>query len=64
MLSFSPDGKKIAYVTGATDNAEEIINLADFDGANLSKLVRLHDGGDPTWSPDGTKIVLCAQHGR
>jgi Tol biopolymer transport system component/DNA-binding winged helix-turn-helix (wHTH) protein len=53
--SFSPDGKKIAFVSGRDGNQE--IYVEDIDGTNLRRLTN-HPARDafPTFSPDGTQI--------
>ena len=60
--AWSPDGKKIAFVSNRTDRNNRIkqIWVIDADGKNP---IRLTDGlGDsnPDWSPDGKKIVYDA----
>ena len=55
---WSPDGRKIAFVSGRNGGASQI-HLMDVDGKNL---IRLTDGpgekSHPDWSPDGGKIAF------
>jgi Tol biopolymer transport system component len=56
---FSPDGKKILYVSDERGSPD--IWVMDRDGSNKTRLTR--DKGierDPAWSPDGKKIVYAA----
>ena len=60
--AWSPDGRKIAFVSNRTNRNKHIkqIWVIDADGKNP---IRLTDGlGDsnPDWSPDGTKILYDA----
>jgi Tol biopolymer transport system component len=51
--AWSPDGEKIAYVTGFfSDNPS--IWVMDADGSGQKRLV---DGNWPSWSPDGERVV-------
>ncbi|TLY03119.1 MAG: hypothetical protein E6K92_05025 [Thaumarchaeota archaeon] len=54
--SWSPDGKKIAFVEGA----ENDIFVINADGTGLTRLTD-SPGRDthPSWSPDGTKIAFA-----
>jgi Tol biopolymer transport system component/DNA-binding winged helix-turn-helix (wHTH) protein len=55
---FSPDGKKIVFVSDRSDAFE--IWLCDRDGQNLVQLTRF-DGpltGTPRWAPDGRQIAF------
>ena len=60
---WSPDGTKIAFVSGRDDNRWTQIYVLDADGKNV---IRLTDGPgqkyDPDWSPDGRKIAFSV-HG-
>ncbi len=56
---FSPDGKKILYVSDERGSPD--IWIMDRDGSNKTRLTK--DKGierDPAWSPDGKKIVYAA----
>jgi TolB protein len=55
--SWSPDGKRLVFVSGATDSSQ--IWMIDADGTHLEHLT----GGpaldeQPAWSPDGKRIVF------
>ena len=58
---WSPDGTKIAFVTGRDGGVSQIY-VMDADGKNL---IRLTDGPrhkwGPDWSPDGGKIAFTVQ---
>jgi Tol biopolymer transport system component len=52
--AWSPDGKKIAFVSNR-DDAHGAIWVMNADGTNP---IRLRGGGAPAWAPDGTKIAF------
>ncbi len=53
---WSPDGKKIAYVTGSQ------IWVMDHDGDNKQQVTRISTGaGGPVWSPDGNGIAFTSE---
>lgn len=55
---FSPDGLRIAYTSDA-DGAENLW-ICDADGSDARALTSERDGGfsSPSWSPDGTRLVV------
>ena len=57
--SWSPDGKKIAFVT-VSGKKGKIRNIwvVNVDGTGLKQLTSGGNDENPTWSPDGTKIVF------
>ena len=66
--SWSPDGKQIAFASDRfAFDAEGIplsfdIYVMDADGKNLQRLTENpYDDRDPSWSPDGERIVFSSQ---
>jgi Tol biopolymer transport system component/DNA-binding winged helix-turn-helix (wHTH) protein len=57
---FSPDAKRIAFVSTRSGGAE--LWLADRDGANARQLTNFGRAAirQPRWSPDGTRILISA----
>jgi TolB protein len=60
--AFSPDGTRIAFMSGRDNNPE--IYVANIDGTNLRRLTN-HAAGDvsPTWSPTGTQVAFISDRG-
>ncbi|HET6668615.1 MAG TPA: protein kinase [Pyrinomonadaceae bacterium] len=64
-VSFSPDGRQIAFVKYDSKASESALVIADADGSNQRKLISLsaHEwfaSGGAAWSPDGTHIASGA----
>ena len=63
-LSFSPDGKQIAYSTDNSDETEVQLMIANADGSNPRKIASkpsnpaYGDFGTVRWSPDGKRIIV------
>ena len=57
--TWSPDGKRLAFESGRTGNAE--IFVVDTDGSNVIQLTD-HPGSDgaPAWSADGARIAFSS----
>lgn len=55
-LSFSPDGRRLAYVDGREDHRG--IYVANADGSNAIRVTDQLNDSWPNWSPDGTKIAF------
>jgi len=60
---WSPDGKKIAFISNRTNTPGEVspttnLWIVDADGSNLRQLTQRCDNQLPTWSPDGKKIAF------
>jgi TolB protein len=54
--SLSPDGRRIAFSHGP-DGAQTLW-LMNRDGSGLTQVTTSGDAGQPSWSPDGTKILF------
>jgi eukaryotic-like serine/threonine-protein kinase len=60
-VTFSPDGKRMAFVRGTSNEAEPSdLVVANADGSSPKRLplLRLPKNGRSAWSPDGSKIAL------
>lgn len=60
---FSPDGRRIAYVSTEADGKGDIW-IMDVEGGQPRRLTLNSDAYDyyPSWSPDGTRIVFCSNY--
>lgn len=56
--SFSPDGTKIAFISTVSGEAQ--IYLADADGTNVKRLTTGSTNAQPTWSPDGSRLLFSS----
>ena len=57
--AFSPDGKRIAFVSERDGNLE--LYVMNRDGSGLVRLTKEFALDDhPTWSPDGKRIAFCS----
>ncbi len=62
--SWSPDGKKLAFIVFADGDNE--IDIVDVNGGGVEKRIRVKGVGsvsDPAWSPDGSKIAFSGMKG-
>jgi Tol biopolymer transport system component len=57
---FSPDGRRVAFSSSRSGEAE--IWISDADGSNAVQLTSLHaqETMAPNWSPDGQFIAFCS----
>ena len=62
-ITFSPDGKKLAFMRGAPSRGERSLIVANADGTGEQTVAvhRLEDRFlvDPAWSPNGATIVFA-----
>ncbi|MEW5900639.1 MAG: hypothetical protein AB1715_04160 [Acidobacteriota bacterium] len=58
---FSPDGRRVAYVSHEADGKGDIW-VRDVEGTNPSRVTLRDDAYDyfPSWSPDGEWVVFCS----
>ena len=65
-VTFSPDGKRFAFMRHTTTNNEDVIFTVDAATLEMEELMRSKQAGydffssRPAWSPDGTKILTGA----
>lgn len=59
--AWSPDGKKIAFVSLSGDDGYHALHVVNADGTGGVSVISARDAGfigRPTWSPDGTRIAF------
>lgn len=58
--SFSPDGKRIAFVKYSNDAKSTCIWIMDIDGSNQQQITDAKKGYafGPRWSPDGKRLIF------
>jgi TolB protein len=60
--AWSPDGKRIAFVSNREGNRE--IYAMNADGSNVARLTNdLGEDSSPAWSPDGKQIAFVSNRG-
>jgi len=59
--SWSPDGRRLAFMKGSVPS--EGIYVVQADGSGMI-LVARGDSGGPSWSPDGRRIAFAGRSGR
>lgn len=57
----SPDGQSIVFKHTNPANGENQIWIMDRNGDNANNIPQVY-GWDPTWSPDGNKILFASSH--
>jgi len=60
---WSPQGDKIAFVSGGSNGAGLDIWTVNVDGSNLKQLTNDGKSWEPDWSSDGTQIVYSKREG-
>ena len=56
--TWSPDGRRIAYVRSDDRSETSDLYLMNADGSAKRRLTHVRDAEEPAWSPDGKRIAL------
>ncbi len=64
-VTFSPDGKRFAFIRHSTDTGGDTILIANSDGSGMEPFLQTKEAGYDQfagidWSPDGERIVVGA----
>lgn len=65
MPTFSPDGKRLAFMRHVTNGGMDIIFTANADGSDIQQLLTTKETdfdffSTPAWAPQGEKIIISA----
>jgi Tol biopolymer transport system component len=65
-VTFSPDGKRFAFMRGDPSTSRTLLMTASVDGTNVVRLATTEEPDlfrttAPAWSPDGKTILVAAQ---
>ena len=66
-VTFSPDGRELAFVRGFPDSGKSAVMVANADGSNLRELIARQRPLDfplagIAWSPDGRRIAVSGRN--
>lgn len=62
--AWSPDGRKIAFISSRANELKRDLYVMDSDGANVRRLTWFVGANNPRWSPDGQRIAFDAEVGK
>ncbi len=58
-VSWSPDGKRLAFLSDAEKSDQSQLYIADIDGGRARRVTNLTGAlAGPSWSPDGTTLAI------
>jgi Tol biopolymer transport system component len=63
MAAWSPDGHRLAYAAGATQDSQSDLFVLDIDGGELRQVTSTADRCEsaPSWTPDGEELVYVSR---